>query len=240
MAKHELAAPIEPSEWYTQPITSLRRRVCVAGSAVIEQEEEYTNENGAVELCMVPVEAPWRAEILGESGIALGDKINGAKYGPQRIAEAFERRERERVEHGKRLAHLQRLCACLEPNIAAIKFHVTKRFEVSGVDVALTISASIQYSLEIEYDKTGAPHDHFFAYVWRNWQDSSCWQKKLNIEIKPTIGDDYPAVLRQMKANESDVLFIGTYAGKGAAREQFVKTFATADIRVVFVDEIER
>jgi hypothetical protein len=55
----------------------------------------------------------------------------------------------------------------------------------------------------------------------------------LRIEIKPTVGDDYPSVLRQMKANESEILFVGQYVGTGATREQFIKTFATASIRVV-------
>jgi hypothetical protein len=51
-------------------------------------------------------------------------------------------------------------------------------------------------------------------------------------------GDDYPVVLRQMKANESKYLFVGQYVGTGATREQFIKTFATANIRVVFAEEI--
>lgn len=61
----------------------------------------------------------------------------------------------------------------------------------------------------------------------------------LTIEIKPTVGDDYPAVLRQMKANGSDVLLVGNYVGTGATREQFIKTFATAAKRVVFLRDVE-
>jgi hypothetical protein len=52
------------------------------------------------------------------------------------------------------------------------------------------------------------------------------------------VSDDYPAVLRQMKTNHSTVLLVGEYAGKGASREQFVATFATASMRVVFVDQV--
>ena len=51
--------------------------------------------------------------------------------------------------------------------------------------------------------------------------------------------DDYPAVLRQMKANGSDVLLIGDYVGTGATREQFIKTFATASKRVVFLHDVD-
>jgi len=37
-----------------------------------------------------------------------------------------------------------------------------------------------------------------------------------------------------LKANGSDVLFVVTYSGKGASEKQFIETFATAGIRVVF------
>jgi hypothetical protein len=52
-------------------------------------------------------------------------------------------------------------------------------------------------------------------------------------------GDDYPAVLRQMKRLGATVLLVGEYRGQGATREQFVKMFATASIKVVFVADIE-
>jgi hypothetical protein len=42
-----------------------------------------------------------------------------------------------------------------------------------------------------------------------------------------------------MKANRSTVLFVGQYCGQGATEEQFVKTMATAGIRVVFARELE-
>lgn len=61
----------------------------------------------------------------------------------------------------------------------------------------------------------------------------------LRIELKPVVGDDYPAVLRQMKPNRSTVLFVGEYTGQGATEEQFVQTMATADIRVVFARDVE-
>ena len=57
---------------------------------------------------------------------------------------------------------------------------------------------------------------------------------RLNIEIKPAVGDDYPAVLRQMRANGSGVLFAQSYAGIGATEAQFVKTFAMSNIKVIF------
>jgi uncharacterized protein (DUF3820 family) len=58
------------------------------------------------------------------------------------------------------------------------------------------------------------------------------------IELKPTVGDDYPSVLRQMIANRSEVLMLDRYTGEGATREQFVKTFQASGKRVVFLSEI--
>ena len=48
-----------------------------------------------------------------------------------------------------------------------------------------------------------------------------------------------PAVLRQMKANGSEVLLLRDYVGTGATREQFIKTFATAAKCVVFLRDVE-
>jgi hypothetical protein len=58
------------------------------------------------------------------------------------------------------------------------------------------------------------------------------------IELKPSVGDDYPSVLRQMLANRSQVLVLDQYTGKGATREQFVRTFQASGKRVVFLSEI--
>jgi uncharacterized protein (DUF3820 family) len=56
----------------------------------------------------------------------------------------------------------------------------------------------------------------------------------LMIEIKPVVGDDYPAILRQMKRTGANILFVGTYSGVGATQDEFVATMATAGIRTVF------
>lgn len=58
------------------------------------------------------------------------------------------------------------------------------------------------------------------------------------IEIKPSISDDYPAVLRQMRSNKSTILFLNSYTGVGATRDQFIQTFNLSGITVIFKDEI--
>ena len=69
------------------------------------------------------------------------------------------------------------------------------------------------------------------------------------VELKPTVGDDYPAVLRQIKSCKvrnpygqacylyGRALFLGEYTGVGATRDQFIKTFEMEGIKVVFQDE---
>jgi len=55
----------------------------------------------------------------------------------------------------------------------------------------------------------------------------------LRIEIKPSMGDDYPSVLRQMKASGCNVLYLGHYAGSGATLDQVRKMFAASGIRIL-------
>lgn len=51
------------------------------------------------------------------------------------------------------------------------------------------------------------------------------WGRYLNIEIKPTLSHDYPAVLRQMKAQGCNILFIDTFNAEGLTIEQVRKMF---------------
>lgn len=65
----------------------------------------------------------------------------------------------------------------------------------------------------------------------RNW--------KLRLELKPTVGDDYPAVLRQMRNNGSDILVYGKYSGAGVTEEVFRRFFKSQGIDVISEAEIE-
>ena len=89
-------------------------------------------------------------------------------------------------------------------------------FEVSGADVEIRVLIRVKA-------KDGSPLH---------------WPESIRVEIKPIVSDDYPAVLRQMRRSESRVLFLEHYTGKGATREQLIQTFKTANITVVFRDEV--
>lgn len=60
-----------------------------------------------------------------------------------------------------------------------------------------------------------------------------CLGERVRIEIKPSMGDDYPAVLRQMKASRCNVLYLGSYNGSGATLDQVKKLFQMSGIVVM-------
>ena len=72
------------------------------------------------------------------------------------------------------------------------------------------------------------------------------------VEIKPSVADDYPAVLRQIKkypmlygtlqatvgVHGQSVLLLEEYKGVGVTIDDFIAIFETSGIKVVFLDEI--
>jgi hypothetical protein len=65
------------------------------------------------------------------------------------------------------------------------------------------------------------------------------------IELKPSLGDDYPAVLRQMKANRSadyyrpnKVLVFDRFAASGATLDQVRAIFGASGFTMLSIDEI--
>jgi uncharacterized protein (DUF3820 family) len=89
--------------------------------------------------------------------------------------------------------------------------NISRQFEEHGIDVTLSIGG---------------------MYIFR-------------IEVKPTVSDDFPVVLRQMKVSRTRLdfdrtryLLLENYTGIGATREEFIKTFESSGMRVVFLDEI--
>lgn len=72
---------------------------------------------------------------------------------------------------------------------------------------------------------------------------------EFNIEIKPTISDDFPAVLRQITSaikvssnskRAKNCLVVGEYTGIGASKEDFITYFESQGITVIFEKEIEQ
>jgi len=146
---------------------------------------------------------------------------------------------KKRDEHITNIAYLWDLHKKFTSPVEIVTFKVSRKFEERGVDVVLQLGVRSEQQLlqsadgrfhQIRWPTTG----------WHEsgWADVVEWTDQLHIELKPVIGDDYPAVLRQMKRTGADVLFAGEYTGQGATQEQFVKTMATAGIRVVFARDV--
>lgn len=66
--------------------------------------------------------------------------------------------------------------------------------------------------------------------LWRRSIYSPQGGETLRIEIKPQMGDDYPAVLRQMKVSECNVLYLVAYTGSGATLGQVKQIFRMSGI----------
>jgi hypothetical protein len=59
------------------------------------------------------------------------------------------------------------------------------------------------------------------------------------VEVKPIVGDDYPAILRAMKTVKTRQLLVGEYAGAGATWDEMVKVFELSGITAVLLDDVE-
>jgi hypothetical protein len=102
---------------------------------------------------------------------------------------------------------------------------------VPPIDVVLTAHFHAERTGELSYRPGYSHYEQYFNY-------GNHVTEALAIELKPTVSDDYPAALRQMRANGAAILLLREYTGRGATRQQFVQTFATAGKRVVFLDEV--
>jgi hypothetical protein len=107
-----------------------------------------------------------------------------------------------------------------------------------GYDVAYSVKYGLNIHVYIE-DRLGYSSE-IFKYQKTNYL-------QLFIEIKPTIGDDYPSILRQIKASMpvqyehpqiKHCLLVGTYTGVGATKEQFVQFFQSQKYKVIFESDI--
>jgi hypothetical protein len=132
-------------------------------------------------------------------------------------------------QHGTAAAAFQQCtvqCTALDQPITGIEFKFHPEFEDHGIDVRLWVEA------------TSINHRDQFVVSYHHTEIRSYRSDlSLHIEIKPVVGDDYPAVLRQMKRLGATVLFLKTYTGQGATREQFLQTFAISKFHVVFLEQ---
>lgn len=102
--------------------------------------------------------------------------------------------------------------AWLETSRAEGKFRTQVEFEKRGVDVWLYWGAGLD----------------------RHWCRGICM-----IEIKPTMGDDFPSVMRQMERLQCDTLVLDEYTGRAVSAPQLRQMFEANGKRLIFVRDIE-
>ena len=108
------------------------------------------------------------------------------------------------------------------------KLYLTNRsFEKAGVDVSLSFCLEFEQTMNLFEDKT-------FNYLGKDTYETP----PLRIEVKPTVGDDYPAILRQMKASKCNILYLSSYNGIGIDEDLFIKYFENEKIKVIFQRDI--
>jgi hypothetical protein len=98
-------------------------------------------------------------------------------------------------------------------------------FEVDGAHVQFSAHAQCRVRVDGEAPGEGALVDFEF-------------RDELRIELRAQLGDDYPSVLRCMRAKRCNVLLIGQFEADGACWEELVEIFARRGIRVALLDEV--
>lgn len=102
----------------------------------------------------------------------------------------------------------------------------TIEFELNWWDVFVGLKYKCEIDLKTEFSASANP----------------VYQERY-IEIKPCLGDDFPAVLRQMKANSKKIggtriLLIDEFSAVGATLEQVKQTFLLSDIYLIKLSDI--
>lgn len=115
-------------------------------------------------------------------------------------------------------------------------------FEVGGVDCSFSVTAGLSCRSNVFRDgqELYRSDDNRGVEFGSYLGISRHGEVDLKIEIKPEIGDDYPAILRQMRANESRFLFTRAYIGLGVNEETFIQFMDSQGIRVIYEHEVDQ
>jgi hypothetical protein len=116
---------------------------------------------------------------------------------------------------------------CAQPGIGRLEI------EVEGADVRFTLS--MEYAVEAELHPSKREYNGLHTGTLEHFSFSETFR----IEVKPVLGDDYPAVLRTMKATNCTHLLVDEYCGDGATWEQVVKVFALSKMTAVLLADVQ-
>lgn len=109
-------------------------------------------------------------------------------------------------------------------------------FEVEGADVSVRAWVP-RFSADICKDKDAevVTVEYFEVAPERYDIDLSTHLFWAKIECKPSIGEDYPAILRQMKRNKCEYLVYERFVAESVPLEKVKKIFAASEIRMIQV-----
>lgn len=106
-------------------------------------------------------------------------------------------------------------------------------FEKEGADVAYRVTGggSVKTAVPIKWGDNEIDEEKLITWYGVNFP--------FRVEVKPIVGDDYPAILRAMKTVKTSQLLVGEYTGAGATWDQLVKVFELSGITAVLLDDVE-
>lgn len=110
---------------------------------------------------------------------------------------------------------------------------VELEFEKDGADVSYRVigGAGFETTAAIQLGSDEGAEEKRIATYGVNFP--------FRVEVKPIVGDDYPAILRAMKTVKTRQLLVGEYAGAGATWDELVKVFELSGITAVLLDDVE-
>jgi len=190
------------------------------GFVRIKRDERLSQELARLERGAADLERPgWREEDWCIESIVDTERRRAERARGERLAKLAEVRET-----------IAKLSAELASASTALPFlHVHSDFEVHGWDVRIDAKAWLTKPADVR--------------DWTYSEATTVW-----IELKPALGDDYPAALRQMKANsrytgrsgheEKRVLIFDRFAAIGATIDQVKAIFNASGFTMLSIAEV--
>lgn len=109
------------------------------------------------------------------------------------------------------------------------------KFEVRGVDAVIHWQFSVERKMDWqECIRSGAINPDLSKHGEGNYDRGA-----LNVEIKPSMGDDFPTVMRQMERLRARALVLEEYTGRAVPAPQIRQMFAASGYSLVFLRDIE-
>jgi hypothetical protein len=252
-------------EWRAAPLQKERERL---GKETERIQEACRHNDASLAAPMAnepPTNFPWRLPSEGHRLYSARDASDDPRRetAEQRTARWIKEQTAERDSWLKgrtaseaNLTQAQQRLEEIDAELAKplpLPFIEIKRptFEVNGWDIKFEATATVDTPAKLCEESATLPDRSPYARnsidyripittCWRT-QYSSYYSITVRVELKTALGDDYPAVLRQMKANrgkggyDRDVRFTAT----GATREQIKALFAASDFTIVGLAAVE-